>query len=70
VPALRGVAFADLGATFVVFLLTALAAVLRAFAAGFFFALAFAFDFVADARFPDERAAFARAGFAFAIGAR
>jgi hypothetical protein len=68
VPALRGVAFADLGAALVVSLLTALAAVLPAFAAGFFFALVFAF--VADARFPDERAAFARAGFAFAMRAR
>ena len=64
--ALRGVTFADSGAAFVAFLLTVLAAVLRAFAAGFFFA----FDFVADACFPDERAAFARAGFVFAMRAR
>ena len=63
VPALRGAALAAFG---VVFRL----GVVRAFAAGFFFALAFAFDFAPDARFPDERAAFARAGFAFAMRAR
>jgi hypothetical protein len=57
VPALRAAGFAVL-------------VVLRARAMGFFFALAFAFDFAPDVRFPDERAAFARAGFAFAICAR
>jgi len=57
VPALRAAGFAAL-------------VVLRARPMGFFFALAFAFDFAPDARFPDERAAFARAGFAFAMRAR
>jgi hypothetical protein len=61
-PALRGAALADFGAVFRL-------AVVRTFAAGFFFAPAFAFDFAADARFPDERAAFARAGFALAMRA-
>jgi hypothetical protein len=62
VAALRGVVFA---AGFVFLVVT----VLRAFA-GFFVALAFAFDFAPGVRFPDERAAFARADFAFAMRAR
>ena len=56
-PALRATVFAALF-------------VLRARGAGFFFAVAFAFDFAPDARFPDERAVFARAGFDFAMRAR